>query len=244
MQNIITKVFDSEDDLRRWHEKFTNSDDDPETWIGPQSILHGFELTKDSGLYCEGEDVSEIPHTTDFDCGYFSSAGVWNDSIENLLNEFRDGGRIQIDIWFDEPLVNPDDWDWRYENPSPYVLGLMEDYHNRKKEQENNVVTQYEGYVDAFLRADDEEYHVDVFVAKQAKKFLATLSSENEEAFLRLLWSDVIAAELSEDRQVEIEESYLRAKSEFEKLLFKEPFDYLHSLKTPEEPLRDLGTPE
>lgn len=243
MQNSITKVFENEDDLRRWYAKFSNDDDDPETWIGPQSILHGFELNQDSGVYGEGEDVSEIAHTTDFDGGYFSSAGVWNDTIENLLTEFRYWGRIQIDIWFDEPLVDPDAWNWRYENPSPYVLGLMEDYQNRNKaflsepSLEDIVVSYYQGRVDAFLQADASEYDVDTFVGEQAKQFLATLKPEDKHRLVSLLWREIIAAELSEHRQVEVEKSYLRAKSEFEKLvvkggatLFKEPFDYLRIL--------------
>jgi len=245
MQNSITKVFHDENDLRRWHALFSNGDDNPETWVGPQSILHGFELTRDSDVYCEGEDVSEIPHTTCFDCGVMSCTGTWNDSLENLLTKFRSAGSIQIEIYFDEPLVDPDDWDWRYDNPSLYVLGRMADFQTRKMallsepSPEHRVVSYYEGQVDAFLRADASEYDVDTFVGNQARQFLATLLPEDKQRLISLLWRDIIAAELSEHRQVEVEKSYLRAKSEFEKLavtdsakLFKGPFDYLRILKT------------
>lgn len=80
---------------------------------------------------------------------------------------------------------------------------------------------------------------MDTFIGGQAKQFLATLMPEDKQRLISLLWRDIIAAELSEHRQVEVEKSYLRAKSEFEKLavtdsatLFKEPFDYLRILKT------------
>ena len=250
MENSITKVFQNEDDLRRWYTVFSSGDDKPELWTGSQSILHGFELAWESDVYSEGEDVSEIPHTTRFDCGVMSSTGTWNDSLENLLTGFRSGGSIQITIYFDDPLVDPDDWSWRYENPSPYVLGRMADYENRKKallsepSPEDIVVGYYEGRVNAFLRADASEYDVDTFVGEQAKQFLATLTPEDEQRLISLMWRDIIAAELSEHRQVEVEKSYLRAKSEFEKLavtdsatLFKEPFDYLRILKTCEQSL-------
>lgn len=250
MEHSITKVFQNENDLRRWYAVFRSGDDKPDTWIGPQSILHGFELTGESDVYGEGEDVSEIPHTTCFDCGVMSCTGTWNDSLENLLTEFRRGGSIQITIYFDDSLVNPNDWDWRYENPSPYVLGRMADYENRKKalisepSPEHRVVSYYEERVDAFLRADASEFDVDTFVGEQAKQFLATLTPEDEQRLISLMWRDIIAAELSEHRQVEVEKSYLRAKSEFEKLavtdsatLFKEPFDYLRILKECEQSL-------
>ena len=182
MQNSITKVFHDENDLRRWHALFSNGDDNPETWIGPQSILHGFELTGDSDLYCEGEDVSEIPHTTCFDCGVVSCTGTWNDSLENLLTKFRSAGSIQIDIYFDDPLVDPDDWDWRYKNPSEYVKERMVDYNNRREELitpeflEALIMRYYDAIVDAFLRADDSEYDVDTTVGKQAKQYIGTLA--------------------------------------------------------------------
>ena len=245
MQNVIRKVFDDAAELQRWYERFTDSDSEEQTWIGPHSILRGFELIgdDDSGLYCEGEDVSNLPHTTDFDCGYFSSAGTWNVSLENLQKELHDWGSIQIDICYDEPLVNPDNWDWRYENPSPYAEALMEDYYDRKKqqeeEQEYNIVAEYNDYVDGFFCADEYNWDIDVDLAKQAKQLIDSLSPDNKQTFMELLWNDIIATELSK-KEVEVEESYRRAKKEFDKLsaekVFKEPFDCLRILKTCEEP--------
>ena len=248
MQNSITKVFQNENDLRRWYTVFRSGDDKPETWIGPQSFLLGFELTGESDVYGEGEDVSEIPHTTCFDCGVMSCTGTWNDSLENLLTEFRRGGSIQITIYFDDPLVNPNDWDWRYENPSPYIIKRMEDYQTRKQallsepSPEDIVVGYYEGRVDAFLRADASEYDVDISTGKEAIEYIATLTPENEQRLISLMWRDIIASELSEYREVEVEESYFRAKTEFEKpvatdgaTVFKEPFHHLCILKKHEE---------
>lgn len=248
MENSITKRFDNEDDLRRWHALFSNGDDKPETWIGPQSILHGFELTGESDVYGEGEDVSEVPHTTCFDCGVMSCTGTWNDSLENLLTEFRSGGSIQITIYFDDPLVDPDDWSWRYENPSSYIIERMEDYQSRKKallsepSPEDIVVGYYERRVDAFLRADASDFDVDISTGEEAMEYIATLTPENKQRLISLMWRDIIASALSEYREVEVEESYFRAKTEFEKLvvtdsatLFKEPFDFLRILKTAHE---------
>ncbi|HQZ63790.1 MAG TPA: hypothetical protein PLY87_01885 [Planctomycetaceae bacterium] len=220
MGHYITKVFANEADLRRWYTVFHGGDDGkPETWNGPQSILHGFQLTGESDVYGEGEDVSEIPYTTCFDCGVMSPTGTWNDSLENLLTEFRSSSSIQLDICFDEPLVDPNDWEWRYENPSPYVMERMEDYQTRKMSEESpedRIVAYYEPCVDAFLRADASEYDVSTDLGEQAKQYIATLTPEDKQRLISLLWRDIIATQLSEYLEVEVEASYLRAKKEFE----------------------------
>ena len=107
---------------------------------------------------------------------------------------------------------------------------------------EDIVVRYYEGRVDAFLRADASEYDVDIYTGKEAIEYIATLTPENEQRLISLMWRDIIASELSEYREVEVEESYFRAKTEFEKpvatdgaTVFKEPFHHLCILKKHEE---------
>lgn len=256
MARSITKVFRDEDELRRWYAVFCNGDDAtryrPETWVGPQSILRGFMLDDDADLYGEREDVSEIPHTTCFDCGYMASTGKWDESLENLLTEFRNEGDIEITIYYEEPLVDPVDWEWLYENPSEYVKERMADYNNRREELDDTPSTEdiimdyYEPSLDAFLRADDSEYDVDTKLGEEAKEFISKLTSEDEEKFIGLIWRDIIASELSDVWEVEVEKSYLRAKGKFEKLvsaddgrIFKVPFENLSTLKT-----RHEGSPE
>ena len=242
MESSITKTFNDEDALRRWYRVFFDgTDNEPDTWNGPNSILNGFELTEDVDVYCKGEDMSEIPHTTDFDSGSMSCTGTWNDSLENLLNEFRKGSSIQITIYFHEPLVNPEDWGWRYPNPSEYVKERMADYLSRREEllseptQEDIIEEYYERPVDAFFRADASEYDVNTSIGEEAKEYIATLTPEQEERLVGLMWDDIMASELSGDCEVEIDKSYLRAKEEYEKIIaaenaiiFKEPFDFLH----------------
>ncbi len=146
------------------------------SWIGPQSILHGFKLNCDSDIYGAGKDVTEIPHTIDFECTYFSSAGVPEDTLENLLTRFRGEGKVEIEIWFEEPLVNPDDWYWLYENPSPFALGIMDDYRKRRKESENSI-TEYHSDV---IYSDPSELRP-LAIEAVVKKYRDQIEQSSEE---------------------------------------------------------------
>ncbi len=177
--------------------------------------------------------MSDIPHTIDVS-DFFSSAGVWNDSLENLQNELDDNRYVQNTICYDEPRRPRGLGNLCTTIPSSYLQDLMDDYYDRQQQQQDAIVSEYSSYVDGFFCVEEYKYsYILMTIGDGGEALIDGMSPEQEKTFMQFLWSDNIATTALSEKEVEVEKSYLRAKDEFEKLsadkVFKEPFDYLRT---------------
>jgi len=142
-ESSVYRIFECEDKFR----KFLNARHEGDEWEKPDGVLAEFRLADEDGPYQEDTLVATAPHTTCFDCGMYFE-GHWNPTDDEAIQLFHEhGDRMQVDIHYNMPLVDPTDWEWRYAHPTPerlamikkYIILIEEDENETKRDDDNDA---------------------------------------------------------------------------------------------------------